>query len=124
MDRYYDTTLLCEWLAEPGETAPVLPGDVVILPPEHIFWQPLPEGDKLVYGLDGVPTGYETVVPTPEYALFLAVTGAGLTRSRLVTATYAASRGYPGPLNDFNAEVDALALTEGVTVEDIIEAMG
>ena len=120
MARYYHTVDKVEVLF----VEPPLPPNVVELPPENVFWLDLPEGHELTFGVGDLPVGTQPVVPDPRSALLDALYAAGVTKGTVATALYLDGRGIPGPLNDIDAALDALVLSEAVTLEVLVGALG
>lgn len=112
MARYYHTVDKVEVLF----VEPPLPANVVELPPENVFWLDLPEGQELTFDGGGIPNGTQPVVPDPRSALLDALYDAGVTKGTITAALYLDGRGTPGPLNAIDAAIDALVISEGVTL--------
>ena len=98
--------------------------EVFYLPPENVFWQQLPDGHALTFDGQGLPNGTQLAVDGAEVQLFRLMTSLGLTQYELTLAMYANSRGQPALLSDFNAKMDALVISESVTLEYLIGRMG
>lgn len=117
-DRYYHKILKNEVFD------PVLPdSDIVVLPPENVFWTPLPEGEKFTYDIDGLPDGTEPVVYSLEIQLREAAQVAGLTRARITSALLSDAAGNSVPLSDIAAIVTTLAGDFSVTEQEVRDAL-
>ena len=120
-DRYFNKVTLTEhvqalhgpWDADPN---------VVILPPGNVFWGPPLDGDEvLTFDGGGLPLArVPRIVPQAE-TLGLLLRSQNLTQSTLERALYLDQRGIGTPLVDFNAAIDALVLSEAVTLETLVE---
>lgn len=103
--------------------APPLPPDVVELPPENVFWSELPEGHELTFDGGGLPNGTQLIVQGTDFILRDALSSAGVTRDTLTSALYLAGRGVTAPLTALDNAIDALVISEGVTLEEMVGAI-
>lgn len=120
-DRYYNKVTRTEhleimhgdWTADP---------DVVILPPGNTFWgPPLALDEVLSFDVDNLPLARVPRVISQEEAISVALRAAGVTRAAMDRALYLAGRGVTGPLTTIDNELDALVVSETVTLETLVE---
>ena len=110
-DRYYNTVTGNEEFF-PGP-------NIVILPPENVFWSQLPDGHELVYDMAGVPTGTQPIPPPAvgtTTAIRLELAGVGISQKTVTTALYMAHRGDMSLINLLDTALDTVALNQGVTL--------
>jgi hypothetical protein len=120
MARYFNK-------AAKTEHVPALHGDpaglphVVELPPENTFWgEPMEPDEELTFDAEGLPLARVKIPVPPETALRDALLAAGITRAAMDKAVYLAGRGVPGPLTVLDNDLDALVLSEGVSLETLV----
>lgn len=123
MARYFHKVWQTEWVPIiHGD--PDLEPDVVELPPENVFWGPPKDPDEvLTFDGAGLPLALVARVIPPELLLKRAMRDAGLTQAAMERATYLARRGDLGPLTALDNALDALVLSEGATLEALLELM-
>jgi hypothetical protein len=118
MSRYYDKSLRTEVL----DYNPMNP-DHIELPPEHIFWQPLPDGHRLTYDVDGVPNGSGPEVNL-EYQIRLELMSNGITQSKLNLELFKDSQALPNDLATIYSTIQTIATNNSVTNEEVISVLG
>ena len=116
--RYFNTVTRTEAIEGVHETN--VP-EVVILPDDNPFWQPLPEGKQITYDYNGVPNGIEDIPPpvyTPIQQAAIDLANAGITTGTMIVALYLAKRGTNGPLSDMNDLIDGIAASNGLSLDE------
>ena len=123
MTRYFHKVTQTEWV-------PLFHGDpdgnpdVVELPPESPFWgEPMGPDELMTFDFDGLPLARVPRTISPEEALHTLLQADGITPAAMDRATYLDRRGDPGPLTALDNALDALVLSEGVTLETLLELM-
>jgi hypothetical protein len=120
-DRYYNKVTRTEHL-EIMHGDWTLDPDVVILPPGNTFWgPPLELNEVLSFDGGNLPLARVPRVISLEETLSILLRAAGVSQASLERALYLDGRGIPGPLNGIDAALDVLVISEGVTLETLVE---
>jgi hypothetical protein len=124
MTRYYNKITRTEAITGVHS---IEPPDVVELPEENVFWQPIPPGKQLVFDADNIPTGYEDIPPPVFTPLEQAVNdlhGQGINSDAMTKAAFlVATKGDDTKLDLIEAAIDAAVVAYGVTYAEIVEAL-
>ena len=114
-DRYYDTVIGCEQL-EPNE-------NTVVLPPDNVFWHPLPEGHQFVYDENNIPIGTEPI-PLPEPGtddgILMSCAQNEITMHRISMAMLRAHNGNSQSVDSINSKLAQIAQNHGTTVDYVL----
>ena len=123
MAGYFHKVTQTEWV-------PLMHGDpdgdpdVVELPPESPFWgEPMGPDEVMTFDVDGLPLARVPRTISPEEVLHNLLQADGITPAAMDKALYLAGRGTTGPLTALDNALDAIVLSEGVTLEALLELM-
>ena len=120
-DRYYNKATQTEHL-EVMHGDWTLNPDVVILPPSSPFWgAPMGPDEVLTFDGAGIPLARVARVKPQEEIVRALLLAAGLTSAALQRALYLAGRGNTALLTTFDNDMDAMAISEAVPLEILME---
>ena len=95
---------------------------IVELPPENVFWSPLPPGEQLTYDMADLPNGTEPIpVPAPTVASDL--DDAGIDHLALTKALYKDYLGDSSDIIQIGVDIAAIAMTHSVTEQEVRDAV-
>ncbi len=120
MSRYYNKVSRTEVLNyDPGSPDP----DVVLLPPENVFWHPLPAGHELTRDGAGIPNGTQPEPIPLSYTIRLELIAANISLSRLTIELFKQSQALPNDLANIYSDIQTIATNNSVVDGVVLDVL-
>ena len=97
--------------------------DVVLLPPENVFWHPLPEGHEFTFDVDGIPDGTQPEPVPLSYTIRLELIAANISLSRLTIELFKQSQALPNDLANIYSDIQTIATNNSVVDGVVLDVL-
>ena len=97
--------------------------DVVLLPPENVFWHPLPPGHEFTFDVDGIPDGTQPEPVPISYTIRLEAIAAGVTMERITAELFKQSQALPNDLANIYSAIQTIATNNSLTDAEVIDVL-